>query len=499
MVRGIEAVWGWLEANPLRALVICLVFAAAQRLPFVNTPLQSDEGGFLMVAGQWHGRGDALYTDQWVDRPPLLLLTFKAAYLLGGDGVTLRLMSLAFGSAVIGAAWWAGRTINGSRGAVSAAIVAASISSCYTMDGFALTGETIASAYVMTSCALVIEATYGHRSTRIRILLALAAGILASLAFLTKQNFIEAGLFSAVLLGLRRRETWRLIAAGLAGIAIPLCITIVWARSPEGPGLSQLWVALFEFRQQSLSVIEGAGLAEPLQRLKWLVFLFFASGVFFLVCQLFIAAGKAGDRHSLRVALVVMVAYVVVSILVGASWWTHYLLQLGPVLAMGAALATRDHRAWLGGHAAASYTAIASTVVALFAVPSVASGRSDGMGDAIIGEYVHAASHAGDSIVVAYGAPNVIQLSGLTTPYEYSWSLPLRTRDPHLRQLVGVLNGGDAPTWLVEISDFDWWGIDTPQFQLARATRYRVVATVCGHDIYLRDGLGRALPPTPPC
>jgi hypothetical protein len=46
---------------------------------------------------------------------------------------------------------------------------------------------------------------------------------------------------------------------------------------------------------------------------------------------------------------------------------------------------------------------------------------------------------------------------------------------------------------------FDWWGLDNPQFQQARATRYHLVANVCGHDIYLLDGLARRMPKTPAC
>jgi hypothetical protein len=100
---------------------------------------------------------------------------------------------------------------------------------------------------------------------------------------------------------------------------------------------------------------------------------------------------------------------------------------------------------------------------------------------------------------LAYGSPNVIELSGLTTPYRYSWSLPIRTRDPHLKDLVSILRGPDAPTWLIEIGDFDWWGLDTEDFTKVRQEDYRVVANVCGHDIYLHKNLDRTLPPIPDC
>jgi hypothetical protein len=100
---------------------------------------------------------------------------------------------------------------------------------------------------------------------------------------------------------------------------------------------------------------------------------------------------------------------------------------------------------------------------------------------------------------VAYGAPDLIWKARLHTPYRYSWSLPMRGRDPHLTLLVRVLQGPEAPTWIVEIGDFDWWGIDTTAFREIRQRDYHVAATVCGHDIYLRNGVTRDKPPVPTC
>src|SRR4029077_9507232 len=56
------------------------------RLPFVAAPLSPDEGGFLVLARQWHvaGPGGSLYGSYWVDRPPLLVATFQLADALGG-------------------------------------------------------------------------------------------------------------------------------------------------------------------------------------------------------------------------------------------------------------------------------------------------------------------------------------------------------------------------------------------------------------------------------
>ena len=50
---------------------------ALSRLLFLARPATPDEGGFLMVASQWHVGGTSLYGDYWVDRPPLLIGIFR--------------------------------------------------------------------------------------------------------------------------------------------------------------------------------------------------------------------------------------------------------------------------------------------------------------------------------------------------------------------------------------------------------------------------------------
>lgn len=520
MKAAIAKAWDSLESHPRRGLLVAFSLAVLLRIPFLGAPLQADEGGFLMVAGQWNDEGSALYGDQWVDRPPLLLVVFRLAVLLGGDVVTLRLIAVLCGLITVAAAWWAGRAINGARGGIAAALVAAAISSSFGLDGFALTGESIAVAFVMTSCAMTLHAASGSttgrgldkldrrgavglgrldRPSSQALLLAVGAGLLASMAFLVKQNFIDAGLFALILLGSAAHRSWRVLGAGAVGIAVPLVATAAWARSDEGPGLIKLWHALFRFRQRAFGVVEGAASSAPLQRLEWLLVLFVASGLALLTWQLLRAMRRADGPVRLKVALLAMLAYGLVSISVGASWWSHYLLQLGPVLAIGTALATRRSLPRLRTHLAAIAVTLASVVACVVGVGQEATAQASGTSDQIVGQYLKAASRPGDTLVLAYGTPSIIETSGLSTPYRYAWSLPIRARDRHLTELVATLNGHSAPTWLVEIGDFNWWGLDTQAFQETRAARYHVVATVCAHDVYLHNGLVRSLPPTPPC
>jgi hypothetical protein len=301
-----------------------------------------------------------------------------------------------------------------------------------------------------------------------------------------------------VLLAFRPSRTWRMLVAFMTGIAIPLIVTAVWARSDDGPGLLRLWRALFRFRQRAFDVVSQSDSVAPYLRLRTLAVLFVTSGLIFLSWQLVVACLRvAGDRN-LRMAVFVMWAYGVVGILIGASWWRHYLLALIPALVIGTALATRREARRLRTHYAATITAASTVVATVLAIVALLSGTAP-KGTEQVAAYLRDASVPDDGVFVAYGAPNVIWWSGLDAPYVYSWSLPMRGRDPHLNQLVRTLESPDAPQWIVEVGDFDWWGIDTRAFRNVRGTDYHVVATVCGHDIYLRNGVTRDRPPIPTC
>jgi hypothetical protein len=106
------------------------------------------------------------------------------------------------------------------------------------------------------------------------------------------------------------------------------------------------------------------------------------------------------------------------------------------------------------------------------------------------------ASATGDSLVVLYSHANLVGASGLRPAYPYAWSLPIRTLDPRLSLLHAVLTDpGRAPTWVVGWDGLHTWGLDRDHaVESALTDGYRRVATVCGHPVWLRDGVARALP-----
>jgi hypothetical protein len=99
---------------------------------------------------------------------------------------------------------------------------------------------------------------------------------------------------------------------------------------------------------------------------------------------------------------------------------------------------------------------------------------------------------------VLFGNADVQEATGLSSPYRQLWTLPMRTFDPHLVHLRRLLAGPRAPTWVVAWGDLDPWHIDAhDRMRLTLAMHYHEVGTLCGHVVYLHDGVARHLATRP--
>ena len=76
----------------------------------------------------------------------------------------------------------------------------------------------------------------------------------------------------------------------------------------------------------------------------------------------------------------------------------------------------------------------------------------------------------------------------------------MRTLDPEQELLRATLAGPLAPAWIVQVTGFNAWEIDEDSAlrDLIR-DRYRIVAEVCGHPVWLRQDLDRELSALPRC
>jgi hypothetical protein len=353
--------------------------------------------------------------------------------------------------------------------------------------------------------------------------------VTAEAALLVKQSFADVFVVVAVLCVLDARAGRRagpsgtpdppllvgrkaLLPAFAAG-AVVTTAGVVLLAATRGTSVGGLWEAVVVFRTQASHVIAtsaGSGTSARLDRLPLAVL---ASGAVLVVLALVVRSVLLRvDR--LAQACVALLAWETFAVVAGGSYWLHYLIGLVPGLALALAvtlapgerrqpslrraLARRAlaRRAQARprvdvvpkvGRAVAAFAA-GSAVVALGIQGAHPAATSTTLA---AGEWLKHHHRAGDTAVLAYGQPNLLVAAGVTSPYPELWSLPVRVRDPRLRDLVSVLRGPQAPDWVLVHGQLATWGVDAAHAERVVAHRYREVAEVCGWVVYLRDGVRR--------
>ncbi|MGY1715030.1 hypothetical protein ACI78R_11280 [Geodermatophilus sp. SYSU D01106] len=478
---------------------------ALVRASYVLRPLRNDEGGYLLVARQWHTGGEFLYGDYFVDRPPLLMALFRIASLTGWDQA-IRALAVPFVLVFVLAGWRAGVLLAGPAGGRWAAVVAAAITCSPALAAEQADGELFGAVLVMAALALTLTAWHTASPGR-RVGWAVAAGAVAAAAPLVKQSLVEGLLLLAglVLLGwwggdADRRRALHLAGGGLLGALLPTALLGLWLVAARIDP-ADAWYDLVGSRGVAFDVLWSTSPGDSVRRAGQLLVLGTVTGLLPVLVTWLVTGRRAPRTEPAGVRLITpLLVYGVVGIASGGAYWPPYLLQLAPaaVLAAGVlAPSIARSGAWMRGCcrlavAAALVGTLASTLVHATA-PSAWAGQRTG-------EWLADSKAAGDTGFVAYGLPSVLEAADLPSPYPHLWSAAMRTLDPDQARLRATLAGPEAPAWIVQVNGLDAWGIDEgSRLRDLLRERYRVVAEVCGHPVWLRADLTRELAPAPRC
>ena len=188
---GPRQVWArWAPA----ALGLALL-GVAFRVPFLDAPLTSDEGGYAEIARLW-ARGHGLYGANWVDRPQGLLVVFRILLSAGiTTSVGLRLFAAALATVLVLLVFSIGALTGGTLSGLVAGALTATAGASPFIEGFTLSGELIAS--VLAAAAVLAFVLY-QPSERLGWLV--LAGLAAGSAWMVKQSFFDAAVAIAVCL-----------------------------------------------------------------------------------------------------------------------------------------------------------------------------------------------------------------------------------------------------------------------------------------------------------
>ena len=458
-------------------------------LPFLGRSLSPDEGGLLIVGGRW-SEGSSLYGDYWVDRPPVLIWIFEVAEALGG-AVPLRLLgTLAVLLAVVLGALL-GRTVmpGDRRAVVMPAAAAAFLGGTPLFGGSVVNAEVLGLPFVLAGCLALAQAHV--RAGSAALLWGAAAGALAVLAFGVKQSLLDVFVMAGVMILLRQRSarasagfTLGALVTGAAGLAL--------ARV-RGTTVAELWDAVVVFRFDAARVLTDGSHGSASERFVDLLLALVFSGAPLLVIVFVWVTRKAAAPVSepvpidLRWPAYAVLGWEAVVVVLGGSYWLHYLMALVPgVVLLAAAAAQRPPAAPRMVAGAYGFAGISTLAV----IGWMALHPIDRPEEPVI-TYLDRHAQPGESAIVAFGGANLLRELELVCPYPYLWSLPVRVRDHDLEALTSVLQGAEPPTWVV-VSEpsLEPWGLDFTGPQRQLDSSYTVTADLGRFTVYRLDSDG---------
>ncbi|MBO9524499.1 MAG: hypothetical protein J7518_23410 [Nocardioidaceae bacterium] len=470
-------------AVPVSIAVLVLVRALE-----VRAGASPDEGGFLVVAGQWHAGGSSLYGDYWVDRPPLLLAFYRLADLTGGL-TSLRVIGAIAAAITVLLLASAALRVFGRRAATWTAVVAAALLVSPLFGSVDVNGELLAVPLVALGIRAAVEAVLSDDRLLARGS-ALVAGVAAVAALLVKQNVADVLVFTAVcwLVAWRQqrvstRDLRDLVALAAFGAVLAYAVVMLSAMA-HGTSPLEVYQATYPFRVEAARVLAQSTSNAADVRLHRLGIAFLLSAAP-LVLALFAVFGLRRSRAPyVAWALAATAGWATVSVLAGGSYWFHYLVESIPVVALAAGAVSLAAPRLLRPVVAAVVVSALVAAGYVFAHPTATPGST-------VGRAIAGVARPGDTLFSAFGDPDILRSTGMTSPYPYLWSLPARTLDPDETTLHEVLTGPDAPTWIVVRNRRTAAKLAEHGSLRIIENRYREVGGVCGRIVYLRRGVER--------
>jgi len=485
--RAIRSAWARVG---LLAALACLGW-----VPFMGRSLSPDEGGMLIVGGQW-APGSSLYGDYWVDRPPVLVALFALADEAGGAWALRTLGVLAVIATVLLAGLVGRLAVPSSLNApLLTAGAAAALVATPLFGGGAVNGELLGLPFLLAGIAAVLRSRTAT-TWRSGFAWALLAGVAGACGAMVKQNLVDVFVLVAALVVLQwrpRRGESTVVSRTLAGTAVGALAAVglaVWLAALRGTDPGPLWEAVVSFRGEAAAKIVSSATETTSRRLLGMIAALVASAAPLLVAALLLAsrrpvreAADAPGPGDLRWAAVAVLAWELVAAYVSGSYWLHYLTALipGVVLVAAAAAQRRPERSRL------LTTAYAVTAISTACAIVFVAVRPIERPEEPVVAYLQDKVRPGDTGMVAFGAANILQAAGLQSPYPDLWSLPVRVRDPKLERLEQVLAGPDRPTWLIVAGrSLDTWGIDASAAEVHLDEHYELVGSPGRFTVYHR-------------
>jgi hypothetical protein len=488
---GIEA---GSDRFPIRAVVAALVVSVALRARFINTPLSSDEGGYMAVARAW-AAGKHLYGEAWVDRPQGLVLLFRIwDALTGGSTIAIRILAIIFGCMVVVGVAYVVFAIAGARAAAVAALLVAVASANARIEGFIANGELLAGG--LAALGVAAACAYLFRGRGLAWLF--AAGVLGGCAISLKQSGFDGYLAVMVCIvvgGVTRERPWRQVvrectvyAAGLASVLAALVV--------HGAvlGFSLWWYAIAGYR---LGGINASSRADWHQFRVTSVIAAPTIVPLAVLAAVGLVVWLARSRRLTRSNVLVpaWICFASLAFVTGGLFHRHYWVTLTIPLAAAAAVAMRKipGRLLIAGALAVSIPSFISTAQVIVLDRNEVAVVADGDPRSPINEHVadwyRQHRTPGSTLYVMCASAALYALADAIPPYRYLWYDGVLHGKGAQDELVGLFAGDNAPTFVAMYQDARACN-PSGRVDALLKERYTRAAVVDGVSILMRNASG---------
>lgn len=474
------------KGSMIRWILVCAAICVGLRLPFINVPLNIDEGGDSFVARAWGTTQGSMYGGSWLDRPPLLVLLYKIG-VLGGD-LGVRLLGMAAAILLVVGTMLIAHNISGLRAARITGFITAIMSSSVVLGAVFTSNEILATVPVTYS---ILALFYARESDRARLWLFLA-GFLASCALLIKQSFADVLVAGAVFLFVswatrdRSRFTWSWIPWWVSGVVTPLIATLAWFHF-YSVGIGQFLYAVIGFRIDSLADQATNAPSASYMFVHLGLPILIASGCLIPVPWAFSWLLKRRTDPQVSLTLAAWLVVGILGITGGGNYFPHYFIQPLAALAVmcGCAIAG-SRRRYLGAVTTAMFVimAIANIVVGV----SLVKVDPPQQRTLAVSKYLRANAHPDDSLYVMYARANLLYYADMKSPYPYAWIMMVRAVPQAQTDLRTLLKSpSKRPTWIVEWQGPTFFGLDkSGETRRLLRDHYVQIDQICGKAILIR-------------
>jgi len=314
----------------LLILLLILLMQFCLRLPFLNEPLDGDEGVYATI-GQGILIGEVPYQDIFDHKPPVIYYTNALIFRFFGQSVlairTFTAIFALFGTLGI---FWLAVLFWGKRVGFLSALFYAVFSGGPLIDG--TTSNTESFMIVFMIYALLFFVLALNNSLRNRMLgLFFVSGLFSGLAVMTKQvaavNFIVLAMFLLPYRNLKALREWhKTIFMALGFIAVPLLFLFYfWWQGAVGDFINFALLFNFGYVQSGINLVllfRTVYLALCENSVIWVLAI--AACVYSLI----------HDRSRANLLVMLWGGASLVGIIAGGHYFGHYYLQVLPALCL---------------------------------------------------------------------------------------------------------------------------------------------------------------------